>query len=41
VQISFYIETLLDPSMLTVEEVTGHLCTIEEQMDGDQVNANG
>jgi hypothetical protein len=41
VQVAFSIETLLDPSMLMVEEVTGHLRAVEERLDGDQVNANG
>uniref|UniRef100_A0ACD5TNV1 Uncharacterized protein n=1 Tax=Avena sativa TaxID=4498 RepID=A0ACD5TNV1_AVESA len=35
-QIAFSTETLLDPAMLTVEEVVGHLRAIEERLDGDQ-----
>ncbi|XP_073363669.1 uncharacterized protein [Aegilops tauschii subsp. strangulata] len=35
-QIAFSMETLLDPALLTVEEVPGHLRAIEERMDGDQ-----
>jgi hypothetical protein len=35
VKIAFSIQILLDPSMLTVEEVTGHPRTVEERLDGD------
>ncbi|XP_071677202.1 uncharacterized protein [Lolium perenne] len=41
VQIAFSMETLHDPALLTVEEVTGHLRAIEERLDGDQVTAGG
>jgi hypothetical protein len=41
VQIAFSMETLLDPATLTVEEVIGHLCVIEEQLGGDRVTAGG
>uniref|UniRef100_A0ACD5UZQ7 Uncharacterized protein n=1 Tax=Avena sativa TaxID=4498 RepID=A0ACD5UZQ7_AVESA len=36
VQIAFSIKTLLDPAMLTVEEVVGHLRAVEERLDDDQ-----
>jgi hypothetical protein len=39
-QITFSMETLLDPATLTVEEFTAHLHAIEERLDGDHVTAS-
>ncbi|XP_071683640.1 uncharacterized protein [Lolium perenne] len=36
VQIAFSIETMMDPSVLTVEEVVGHLQDVEERLDGEK-----
>jgi hypothetical protein len=41
VQIAFFIKTLLNPYMLTIEEVVGHLHAVEERLDGDLVSADG
>jgi hypothetical protein len=35
IQITFSMETLLDPATMTLEEVTGHLRAIEERLDGE------
>jgi hypothetical protein len=35
VQIAFSMETMMDPSTMTVEEVVGHLRAVEERLEGD------
>jgi hypothetical protein len=35
VQIIFSMETMMDPSTMTFEEVVGHLRTVEERLEGD------
>jgi hypothetical protein len=41
VQIAFSMETMMNPAVLTVEEVVSHLRAVEERLDGEKNNSGG